>query len=181
MTYNGGRIDAFVAKLDKDLTLFNGTFIGSSRFEKALTVAVSKTGDVIVAGFTNSNDFPVFDKAFGYALTDGSVNGFVVRFTSDLQTMIATAKLGGNKHDAIHALALGKDDSVYVTGATFSPDFPVTSGSYDEIYNGGADIFVSRLSANLEKHPQHIDSMAAGVFPHVHLIHTLSCFSQRSL
>jgi hypothetical protein len=149
-TYNGGGNDAFVAKLDVGLFLANLTFIGGSGRELALTMAAAETGDVIVAGFSDSKDFPRAGKTLYNAPADRSGNGFVARFSPDLKTLQAAAQLGGSEHDIIHALAVGRDESIYLTGLTLSPDFPVTPGAYDESYNGDADIFVCLLDGNLD-------------------------------
>jgi hypothetical protein len=37
--------------------------------------------------------------------------------------------------------------AAYVTGATFSPDFPTTPGAFDTTYNGNSDAFVTKFSA----------------------------------
>jgi len=42
-------------------------------------------------------------------------------------------------------LTLDSFGSVYITGTTRSSDFPVTAGSFDEIYNGFEDAFVTKL------------------------------------
>jgi hypothetical protein len=46
------------------------------------------------------------------------------------------------------AIAVDSSDNIIVHGPTHSPDFPVTSGAYDETYNGTGDMFVLKLAAN---------------------------------
>lgn len=151
-TYNGGGSDVFIAQLADGLNnVLNVTFLGGKDFEFALALTTSEKGDVIVAGFTNSDNFPVSDKVFSKIPADRGGNGFIARFSPDLDTLQAAVKLGGNGHDVIHSLALGPDESLYATGLTLSSDFPTTSGSYNENYNGEADFFISRLSPDLDK------------------------------
>jgi hypothetical protein len=52
--------------------------------------------------------------------------------------------LGGSGEDAGLSIAVRGDDA-YVTGATFSTDFPVRHTAFDTSPNGGQDAFVARL------------------------------------
>jgi hypothetical protein len=151
MTYNGGTTDVFVARLADGLNILRMTFFGGKGWELARAIVIEKTGDVILAGFTDSQDFPVSANPFGANPADTSGNGFIARFGADLDTMVASVLLGGSGHDVINSLVPGTDGSFYVTGLTASPDFPTTPGSYDESFNGEADIFASRISSNFEK------------------------------
>ncbi len=54
---------------------------------------------------------------------------FVGELSPDGSRIVWWRVLSGSKDDRALSMALGPDDSVYVTGATLSPDFPTTSGS----------------------------------------------------
>lgn len=43
-------------------------------------------------------------------------------------------------------MAVDSGDNIYVTGQTNSPNFPTTPGAFDTSYNGGLDIFVTKLN-----------------------------------
>ncbi len=53
---------------------------------------------------------------------------FAGEFSPDGSQVIWWRTLAGSNDDRALAMALGQDDSVYVTGTTLSPDFPATSG-----------------------------------------------------
>jgi hypothetical protein len=55
--------------------------------------------------------------------------------------------LGGTDGDGGYALALDREGNVYVSGVTNSFDFPTTPGAFDPSYNGGPDVFVTKLNA----------------------------------
>ncbi len=59
---------------------------------------------------------------------------------------------GGNQNDEVDEVAVGRDGSVTFVGNTYSPDFPVTPGSFDPVFARGTgvnarDAFVCRLDA----------------------------------
>jgi uncharacterized protein (TIGR03437 family) len=54
---------------------------------------------------------------------------FVGQLSPDGSQIVWWRMLAGSNDDRALAMVLGPDDSVYVTGATLSPDFPTTSGS----------------------------------------------------
>jgi hypothetical protein len=56
--------------------------------------------------------------------------------------------LGGSSTENATDTTVGPDGSVYVTGETFSSDFPTTAGAYDTSYNddSGIDTFVTKLN-----------------------------------
>src|SRR5689334_9267514 len=54
--------------------------------------------------------------------------------------------LGDSQDDHAAAMKIGADGSKYVVGETYSPQFPTTAGAFDTSFNGGADVFVSRIS-----------------------------------
>ncbi len=64
----------------------------------------------------------------------------------DPTTLVYSTFLGGSADDAGNDITVDNLGAAYVTGFTFSPDFPTTTG--DQSHNGNMDAFVSKLSLN---------------------------------
>ncbi|MGA9041100.1 MAG: SBBP repeat-containing protein [Terriglobales bacterium] len=54
--------------------------------------------------------------------------------------------LGGSVEDGVNGMALDTNGDIYLAGSTTSPDFPVTSGSFQQVLAGNLDAFVTKLS-----------------------------------
>jgi uncharacterized repeat protein (TIGR02543 family) len=150
--------DAFVARLSADLgTLHKSTYLGGNYEDVARALTIHPTtGDVYVAGWTQSDNFP---NTSGGA--HGSCSGcptyfdaFVARLSADLETLHKSTYLGGSRDEYAYALAIHPTTGdVYVVGYTYSDDFPNTSGGAQGSCSGCptySDAFVARLSADLE-------------------------------
>jgi muconolactone delta-isomerase len=151
--YGGGRWDAFVSRLSADLKqILQSTYLGGGKWDEVKALAIHpKTGEVYVAGFTDSIDFP---KTTGGAQASRSGDGdaFVARLNSSLTQILQSTYLGGSKkEETATALAIHpKTGEVYVAGYTDSTDFPRTSGGAQKDYGGGKyDTFVARLNSSL--------------------------------
>ncbi|MFZ8784451.1 MAG: hypothetical protein ACO2O3_03075, partial [Thermocrinis sp.] len=150
--YGGGDRDAFVARLNKELTqILRSTYLGGSSDDGASALAIHpKTGEVYVAGRTKSIDFP---DAFGGAQGSrgGKGDAFVARLNSNLTQILQSTYLGGSENDYAYALAIHpKTGEVYVVGETYSTNFPNTIGGAQGRHGGGEkDAFVARLNKEL--------------------------------
>ena len=151
-----GTNDVFVAKFSGDLTqLLASTFLGGSNDDGANTIAVDGSGNVYVAGSTKSGNFPFTASAYDPS-RNGAANttdAFVSKLSGDLTQLLASTFLGGTGSDAANAMVLDAAGNVYVTGFTYSSDFPVTAGAYDMSNpdTNYADAFISKLSGNLQQ------------------------------
>ena len=150
---SGGNGDAFVARLNPDLTrILQSTYLGGSYEDRATALAVNPTtGDVYVAGNTLSPDFP---KATGWAQgnNNGGLDAFVARLNSSLTQLLQSTYLGGSSWDEALAIAINpKTGDVYVAGRTSSTNFPGTTGGAQASNNGGSDAFVAKLNSNLTR------------------------------
>jgi uncharacterized repeat protein (TIGR02543 family) len=143
----GGYTDVFVTRLNSNLTqIIQSTYLGGSGDDRAYALAISSTGDVYVAGYTYSIDFP--KTSGGAQANQGSYkDAFVSRLNLNLTQIIQSTYLGGSDKDMAYALAIHPSTGdVYVAGTTDSKDFPKTSGGAQPTYSG---FFVSRLNSNL--------------------------------
>ncbi len=145
----GGGGDAFVAKLNRDLTvLTQATYLGGSASDVAWGLALDASGAVVVAGSTNSVNFP--GTAGGaQPAAGGSGDGFVARLNGDLTQLLQATYLGGSGFDQAWALRVSADGDVVVAGTTASVNFPATTGGAQGARAGGADGFVARLNREL--------------------------------
>ena len=133
--------DAFVTKLNPaGSALVFSTVLGGTVSDGASAVAVDGAGNVWLTGTTSSADFPLTAGA-----ADSSFNGmadvFVSEFNSNASTLVYSTYLGGTQSDIGNDLALDSNGNVYVTGHTYSMDFPATLGAFDTVFNGDPSIF----------------------------------------
>jgi len=151
--------DAFVARLNKELTqILQSTYIGGSDTDWADALAIHpKTGEVYVAGYTLSTNFPKTAGGVQVSLSGGQ-DAFVARLNSNLTQILQSTYLGGSSWDTAHALAIHPTTGeIYVAGWTVSYDFPQTAGGAQTECKGCNigriyiihDAFVARLTADL--------------------------------
>lgn len=151
-TSGGADYDFVLFKLDGELsTLQASTYLGGSSRDTAARsfLALDGDGNVIVTGYTESNNFPTTQGSYDTSY-NGRGDSIVSKFDPNLRELLASTYVGSTGNDWAYALAVG-NSGVYFTGHTDSVSYPVTSGAYDESYNGGTDTFLTRLDGNLTR------------------------------
>jgi alpha-tubulin suppressor-like RCC1 family protein/ABC-type uncharacterized transport system auxiliary subunit len=147
----GGITDGFVANLKYDLSSLDSViYLGGTNDDKAFSLIINSSKNIIVGGQTYSSNFPV--KTGSYDLIhNGNMDGFVCEISTDLGTILYSTFLGGDRSDIIKAIVIDNNDQIYVSGTTSSQNFPITNAqnSYDNVLNG-TDIFVARFDVHLE-------------------------------
>ncbi|HDO19657.1 MAG TPA: PKD domain-containing protein, partial [Thermoplasmatales archaeon] len=144
-SYNG-HCDAFITKLSPSGdSLIYSTYLGGSQLDATFGITVDNSGYAYVVGHTRSDDFPTVNAY------DDSYNGnrdiFVTKISSSGNSLIYSTYLGGSSYEwAPNSIAVDNSGCAYVTGETYSSDFP-TVNAYDDSYNGHCDAFIAKLSA----------------------------------
>jgi len=146
--------DIFISKFNSDLSiLLNSTFLGGYYTDTPFDIVHDNFGNIFIAGETKSDNFPVsvncYDNTFN-SINDYDI--FISKLNSDLSQLIASTFLGGQSYDRAWSIVTSPSSTIYITGTTFSIDFPTTSESFDESFNGltnTQDAFISKLDNNL--------------------------------
>lgn len=138
-SFTDGDIDAFVTKFSSaGNSLIYSTFLGGGGKDGGYGIAVDISGNVSVTGNTGSSNFPTLNPF----QTDGGI--FATQFANSGSDLIYSTYLGGDG-DHGYGIAVDGNGIAYVTGWTFSNDFP-TSNPYQSTHQYGWDAFVTKLS-----------------------------------
>ena len=146
--------DAFVTRLNATLTSqLQSTYVGGNSLDMAATLGIHPTtGDVYIAGTTQSTDFPnvAGSEQTAHGVDGNTYDAFVTRLNALLTAHVQSTYLGGNGIDQASGLAIHPfTGEVYVTGYTLSNDFPKVAGSEQTARAAQDDAFVTRLPADL--------------------------------
>jgi len=142
----GWIMDAFIVKLSGDGSfLLFSTYLGGSLYDEANAIAVDKVGNVYVAGWTTSYDFPT--KNFFQESLAGWEDVFIAKLSGDGSNLIFSTYLGGGNIDYANALAVDEAGNMYVAGRTYSSNFPITENAFQKNFGGNTDdAFVTKFS-----------------------------------
>jgi hypothetical protein len=154
-TYNDGAEDAFISRImsgDSPLEyLASSTFLGGSGIDEIHGLAIDSSYNyVYVTGNTNSSGF-AGTCAHGPC---GNMDAFIAQFGTFLTNDPAPVfvKLGGTSNDYPKSLILS-GGMVFVSGVTYSGNFPTTINAFDTIFGGtpsvNSDGFVLRIDPSL--------------------------------
>jgi Beta-propeller repeat len=141
--------DVFVSKLSPDGSkLVYSTYVNGTGFEAGRGIAVDAAGSAYVVGLTTSLDFPLvspLQKGFG----GGNFDAFIFKLSPDGSALVYSSTLGGDQNDGGYGIAVDGKGNAYVTGYTYSTDFPTKnplkkgSGTANPGYR---DVFVSKIA-----------------------------------
>ncbi|HUE42300.1 MAG TPA: SBBP repeat-containing protein [Candidatus Sulfotelmatobacter sp.] len=142
----------FVARLDMTksnaASLIYSTYLGGSTLDAAAAIAVDGGGNAYLTGSTQSSDFPTMPGAPQFTRTTSNRNIAYVSVLNSTGTKLSfSTYFGGTSNDIGTGIALDSTTSpnVYITGATASTDFPITTGAFQATFKTAA-AFAAKLS-----------------------------------
>ncbi len=148
-THNGGVYDGFVAKFSSDGSkLIYCSYIGGNDGDYVNALSVGLDGALYITGETLSKNFPR-TPSVGQRVT-GLYECFISKISKDADSLLYSVVIGGEGWDSGKGIATDIFGNAFVTGYTFSKEFPVTQGALDTALNGSAknasDAFILKLS-----------------------------------
>jgi len=142
-TAYGGFQDAFVTKINPPgSAIVYSTYLGGTGFDWANGIALDTAGDVFIAGYTSSFDFPVtggVQTGFG-----GMYDAFVTMLNTTGSVLVFSTYYGGSGSDAANAIAVDSSGNMFAGGQTSSLDLPLHT-PLQAANNGGATGWMARL------------------------------------
>ena len=130
--------DAFVAKLNPTgSALLYSTYLGGNDFDETYAIAVDQNHNAYITGDTSSTNFPVTTGAYQTHL-NGASDTFVAKLNPAGDTFTYVTLLGGGQAEIGLAIAVDSTGDAFITGATYSSDFPTTAGTVTAPSNVGA-------------------------------------------
>lgn len=147
-SFGGGLQDGVVLKFNSTLsTLLFSTYLGGDGNDAAYVLDVAPSGDIYVAGGTESSTstFPGNHTGTVGSSYNGNVDGFVAQISSNGSSIIRSTFLGTSAPDQVYGLKFDKKGFPYVMGQT--------EGTWTHInapfYNAGSKNFIAKLQPDL--------------------------------
>lgn len=148
-SYNGGKTDGFVAKLNQTGTvLTNGSYLGTSNYDQAFFVEIDRNDNVFVLGQSTGGTFPVLNTGF---VNPGS-SQFVIKLDPTLATSLNSTVFGnGGANINISPAAFLVDicGNMYISGwganilqGTPLSGMPVTPDAFQATAPNGFDFYL---------------------------------------
>jgi hypothetical protein len=163
-TFAIGSVSAFVTELNATGTaLVYSTFLSGGIDDKAEWtntplggIAVDTHGNIYVTGVTGSSNFPTKN-----ALQPTSGGGYYDAFVAEINpsqvgaaSLVYSTYLGGSDEDVSHGIAVDGSGNAYVTGFTYSLNFP-TKNAYQPqrtpqtgLHAGISNAFLTKITFN---------------------------------
>lgn len=150
-----GATDAFFTRLNVDATAIEySTFLGGDRTEEGNSITISPTtGDIWIAGNTQSRDFPIIPADPAQAKTHNEYSPFLIGMQQD-GTIIRSRILGKldaardyNRFGQATSVATDSLGNIFVSGFQFLPDIDlvdnITTPAFPAIPEADQKLFIS--------------------------------------
>ncbi len=140
--------DAFITRINIPGSDFvYSTFLGGTLLDSGNGISVDGSGNAYITGDTDSQDFPLASplQSTKGGVSPSSPDAFVVKLAADGSELLYATYIGGNQADKGNEVVVDANGNAYVTGSTYSPDFPVVRATQPS-HGGKLDTFVAKIN-----------------------------------
>ncbi|MBN4049617.1 gliding motility-associated C-terminal domain-containing protein [Bacteroidales bacterium AH-315-N07] len=169
--------DIVISKYDSlGKTMIYSTYLGGLDNEFPHSLIVNDRNQLLVLGSTSSLDFPTTNGAFDRTFNGGTniiINSLnftdgtditISKFSDDGANLLASTLIGGDDNDGINTsttlkynygdefrgeIRVDENYNIYVVSCTYSTNFPVTTGVFQNTNAGGQDGVVMVFNSDL--------------------------------
>jgi RHS repeat-associated protein len=144
-----GYSDAFVTKFNvSGSTVLYSTYLGGGAPDFGMSITLDPGAKVYITGYTSAPDFPIADAI--QSVKAGSEDAFVAKLdltAAGPASLIYSTFLGGSQHEEGTGIAVDGSGNAYVTGLTYSTDFPSAGGTrFQSTLAGNRDAYIAKIA-----------------------------------
>lgn len=164
----GGQFDMGIMKFDPTGTQrVYATYIGGSSSEQPHSLIVDGQGELVIAGRTNSSDYPSF-QSYG---PQGGFDIVLTKLNASGTGLVGSVRIGGTGSDGVNTsesrdgptrllmnfygddarseVNLDRAGNIYLAACTRSADFFTTANAPYKTFGGGQDAVLIKMNSNL--------------------------------
>jgi hypothetical protein len=130
--------------------LGTGVSLAFGTVDRPYAIAVDGSGNAYVTGHTTMPTFPTTAGAYDRTYNGGGYDSFLTKLNASGDRLVYSTYLGGSSSDHAVSVALDSNSDAYITGFTYSANYPTTGGAFQPAYAGGGadyDAFVTKVNA----------------------------------
>jgi hypothetical protein len=143
---NEGGADAYLIKLDSNCTRVFSTYFGGSGTDDAWGLSCDDSGNIYLAGHTNSADFDT--TALSYQTFNNGYNDWYLSKWSPTGTLMASTLFGGAGNDFLVRMVSQSQAGLFLLGKTESTTLPVIGSNNQQNNHGNYDAFLAKFDMN---------------------------------
>lgn len=136
-----------------DPTLICSGYSGSQADNWAYTATYDAAGNIFSGGIVTAIGYPTTSGAYQTTFAGGGTGGnnypfdiCITKYNPTGSAMLFSTYLGGSNNEHPGSIFTDAADNLFVLGKTYSSNFPVTAGAYDNSFNGVCDLVVCKFN-----------------------------------
>ncbi|MGA1793488.1 MAG: fibronectin type III domain-containing protein [Thermoplasmatota archaeon] len=142
-------MDVVVFKLSSTGTsLMYSTYVAGESDEEGRDIDIDSQGNAYVVGYSYSLEFPTTSDAYDSTGDDWSGDIILFKLSSSGSSLDYSSYIGGDSDDEGYGIQYDGSGNVYVTGSSWSSDFPTTSGAYQQKLIDWSDVIVFKFNVD---------------------------------
>jgi Beta-propeller repeat/Abnormal spindle-like microcephaly-assoc'd, ASPM-SPD-2-Hydin len=160
--------DIFITELNPTGSgLVYSTYLAGVNTNQGNAIALDSSGNAYVVGYTKSGNYPVTPGVFQpicASCKNALVDAIVTKLNSSGTALVYSTFLGGSNADNAYAIAVDSAGNAYVTGYTYSTNFPTTPGAFQTTLGGPTGVFVTKINptASAKVYSTYLNGSATG-------------------
>jgi len=128
--------------LTVDPTWVFSTLTGSSADNWGYTATYDAFGNLYAGGIAFGVGYPTVIGSYQTAFGGGTFDISISKFSDDGTALLYSTYMGGTDNEIPHSMVVDSTGNLVVLATTGSSDFPITTGAYDQTFNGGTAVSV---------------------------------------